>query len=209
MSDYDVWDVDKEIAEKASRKIKLKHGMFASVPLVCKGKDCPYLDVCSIDSKDLKPGGRCPIEAGAIVERFRTWCEHFAIDISGETIKREDIADVSLVKDLVENEIQIIRAENKIALNGDFLALTIVDVDKYGDEHKELAATPEVKYKMELQDKRYKILQLLNATRKDKIKEANGASNVSAKGLAVIEKIDKKLEEMNKLKNSSSQQGGE
>lgn len=195
-NDYDVWGVKPEVAKKSSRNIKLKHGMFASVPLICKGAKCPYRLICSVDDEDINLNGRCPVEAGAIVERFKAWCEHFAIDITGDSVKSEDLADVSLVKDLVENEVQIIRAENKIAMTGDFLALTIVDVDKYGDEHKELAATPEVKFKMELQDKRYKILQLLNATRKDKMKDEANKANLSSKGLEVINKINKKLEEL-------------
>lgn len=201
MSDYDIWGVKEDVAKRASRNIKLKHGMFASVPLICKGNNCPYKPICSIADEDINVNGRCPIEAGAIVERFKAWCEHFAIDITGDSVKPEDLADVSLVKDLVENEVQIIRAENKIAMTGDFLDLSIVDVDKYGDEHKELAVTPEIKFKMELQDKRYKILQLLNATRKDKMKDLANKTNITSKGLEIFNKINKKLDEIKKEKS--------
>lgn len=196
-SDYSVWGVNPKLAERTVNKIRMKHGMFASVPLICKGKRCPYIDVCSLEEDELIVGTRCPMEAGAIVERFKSWCEHFAIDTEGEFIKSEDLADVSLIKDLVENEIQIIRAENKIALSGDFLALTIVDVDKRCDEHTEFTVSPEVKFKMELQDKRYKIMQLLNATRKDKMKEKNLDNTEGSKGLAIFNKINEQLANLN------------
>lgn len=206
MSNFDVWGIKEEVATKVSRNINLKHGMFASVPLICKGDKCPYRDVCKVDKEDIVIDGRCPVEAGAIVQRFKAWCNHFAIEITDDVIKAEDLADVSLVKDLVENEVQIIRAENKIAMTGDFLALTIVDVDKYGDEHKELATSPEVKFKMELQDKKYKILQLLNATRKDKMKDLANKTNITSKGLEVFNKINQKLDEMKKIKKEESEE---
>lgn len=190
---YDVWNVDPDVAERASRKISYVHGMFASVPIICKDMTCPYKNVCSVDPKDRIVGGRCPMEAGAIVERFNSWCRHFDIDISDGKIKDEDLADTTLIKDLVEIEVQIIRAENRIAMRGDFIAKTLADIDKKCRPYYQDAVTPEAEYKLTLMDKRYKILQLLNATRKDKANKLE-LDNPSTKAINVLEKISNKLE---------------
>lgn len=195
MSAFDVWGVNPDVAVKASKAITMKHGMFAGVPIICKDSTCPYKTVCTVDPADRLIGTRCPMEAGAIVARFNAWCAHFKIDLSGATIKDGDLADVSLIKDLVENEIQTIRAENRIAMNADFIGMTIAQIDNKGKVYKEATVTPEAEYKMNLQEKRYKVLQLLNATRKDKSKEIDLKANPSNQALSIFKKIQKSLAE--------------
>lgn len=164
----DVWGLDPNLVEEAGSRTKMKHGMFASVPLICKDLACPYSSICTIPENKRLAGKRCAMEAGAIVARFDTWCQHFKIEFENGFVRNEDIADVSLIKDLVENEVQTIRAENRLAISGDFIGKTIVEVDRNCKVHTEDTVTPEAEYKLSLQEKRYKILQLLNATRKDK-----------------------------------------
>lgn len=195
MSAYDIWGINPDVAAKAGKKFGMTHGMFAGVPILCKDHLCPYVDVCTVDPNDRIVGTRCPMEAGAIVERFNAWCRHFKVDINGNSIKDSDLADVSLIKDLVELEVQILRAENRIALNGDFLGKTIVEIDNKGKVYRENAVTPEAEYKMSLHEKKYKVLQLLNATRKDKAKELDLKSTPSEQTLSIFKKIQKTLAE--------------
>ena len=195
MSAYNVWGIDPDVAARSSRVFSMSHGMFAGVPIVCKDSTCPYVDVCTVDPSDRIVGTRCPMEAGAIVERFNAWCRHFKIDLSGPTIKDGDLADVSLIKDLVELEVQILRAENRIALNGDFIGKTIVQIDNTGRVYRENTVTPEAEYKMALHDKKYKVLQLLNATRKDKVKELDLKSSPSDQALSIFKKIQQSLKD--------------
>lgn len=193
MSDFDVWGVNPDVAVKASKHINMKHGMFAGVPIICRDSTCPYVSVCTVSTMDRLVGSRCPMEAGAIVSRFNAWCSHFKLDLSGGTIRDEDLADATLIKDLVENEIQTLRAENRIAMNADFIGLTISQIDNKGKVYKEETVTPEAEYKMNLQEKRYKILQLLNATRKDKINLNGGKDNVSNVANSIFKKIQEKM----------------
>ena len=196
VSAKEVWgldDVDMAKAEVVSKKFRMKHGMFSSIPLLCRVKGCPYAKVCSIPEDQRALNGRCPIEIGAIIARFDSWCNHFGVNIESQYIKDEDLVDATLIRDLVDNEIQTLRAENKLAINGDFIGQTIANVDNKGVEHLEDTVSPEAEFKMTLQEKRHKILQLLNSTRKDKAKELNQELNPSNKAMSIFNKISEKM----------------
>lgn len=131
-----------------------KHGMFASIPILCRGVDCAYKDVCMVDPSERTVGSRCPMEIAALITRFNQWCQHFGINIDGEAIESKDLVDATLIKDLVNIEIQILRAENKIALSGDFMGETIIEVDKKCNAYYGTVITPESEFLMTLQDKK-------------------------------------------------------
>lgn len=107
-------------------------------------------------------------------------------------VSEGDLVDASLIRDLVENEIQLLRAENKIAISGDFIGQTVSSVDQRGNAYYENAVTPEAQYKLQLQDKRYKLLNLLNSTRKDKASETKQLTP-SEEALSVFKKINEQI----------------
>lgn len=191
-----LWKIPKRLEGtlgEVSKIYKMKHGMFAGVPILCKGSDCPYQSVCLIEESEREIGIRCPMEAGAVIARFETWCNHFGIDTTTDELKSDDVVDVSLIKDLVDNEIQILRAENRIAINSDFIEQTIATVDNKGNAFYQNAISAEATYKLQLIDKRHKILQLLNSTRKDKAKQLNNKDSASVKALGILNKIGELL----------------
>lgn len=159
-----------------------KHGMFASIPIICRGQDCAYKDVCMVSQAQRTVGQRCPMEISAILSRYEQWCAHFDIDTSQDTIDPKDLVDATLIKDLVNIEVQMMRAENKVALNGDFMADTLLDIDKKCNPYYGKIVSPEVEFLMNLQDKKIKILNQLNSTRKDK---ANDKNRVAASEMAI------------------------
>lgn len=180
------------VAQNAQGLYKIKHGMFASVPILCKADQCPYKETCRIDPSFRISGQRCPQEAGAIMARYEQWCRHFKINFEGDAVSDGDLVDVSLIRDLVENEIQILRAENKIAISGDFIGRTISSIDQRGNVYYEDAVTPEAQYKLQLQDKRYKLLNLLNSTRKDKASDMKQLTP-SEEALSIFRKINEQI----------------
>lgn len=195
ISAMEVWGLDDEALTRAkisANKFKLKHGMFAGIPLICKKDKCPYSAVCTIPEDHRIVGNRCPIEIGAIMSRFDSWCAHFLIESDGDYIKDEDLVDATLIRDLVDNEIQILRAENRVAINSDFIAKTISTIDSKGKAYYEDSVSPESEFKLQLLDKRYKILQLLNSTRKDKAKEMKLELNPSQQAMSIFNKIAEK-----------------
>lgn len=159
-----------------------KHGMFASIPIICRGPDCAYKDVCMVSAAQRTVGARCPMEIAAILSRYEQWCAHFDIDTIQDTIDPKDLVDATLIKDLVNIEVQMMRAENKVALNGDFMADTLLDIDKKCNPYYGKIVAPEVEFLMGLQDKKIKILNQLNSTRKDK---ANDKNKTAASEMAI------------------------
>lgn len=196
----DIWGLSAaEIkqAKQSSDKYRMRHGMFASVPLICKDSKCPYSKVCSIPVGQRTLGSRCPVEIGAILTRFDHWCRHFGIDIESDIIKDEDLVDATLIRDLVDNEIQTMRAENKLAISGDFIGETLSTVDNKGNPWYVDTVTPEAEFKMTLQEKRYKIFNQLNSTRKDKAKELANQLTPSEKTLSIFNTIKEQTKDLN------------
>lgn len=173
---------------KSARTFRMSHGMFAGVPILCKDTNCPYANVCTVDSSNRLIGQRCPMEAGAIMGRFDMWCRHFGIDMSNPT--DEDTVDIATIRDLVDIEVQVLRADNRIAINADFMGKTINTVDNKGKPWYEETVTPMAEYKLTLMDKKYKLLQLLNSTRKDKAAMAKNKDNPSIKAIGIFQKIN-------------------
>jgi len=176
-----------------------KHGMFASIPILCRGVNCAYKDVCMVDPSERTVGSRCPMEIAALITRFNQWCQHFNINIEGETIESKDLVDATLIKDLVNIEIQILRAENKIALSGDFMGETLVEVDKKCNAYYGTVITPESEFLMTLQDKKMKILNQLNATRKDKAADKR-KETASDEAVRIFQQMQELQREQNKAK---------
>lgn len=192
--------VIKEIGNM-NRVYSSKHGMFASVPIICKGPDCAYKDVCMVSQAQRIVGQRCPMEIAAILSRYEQWCMHFEINTSNDVIDAKDLVDATLIKDLVNIEVQILRAENKIALNGDFMANTLLDIDKKCQPYFGKIVAPETEFLMTLQDRKIKILNQLNATRKDKAADKRKESASDA-AIEIFQKV-KELERNQQVINIS------
>jgi len=191
-----MWGIDTAVIKEISNMSRVynsKHGMFAAVPIICKKNDCAYKDICMVSLRQRKIGRRCPMEIAAILSRYDQWCEHFEIVITNDIIDARDLVDATLIKDLVNIEIQMLRAENKIALNGDFMADTLLDIDKKCQPYYGKIVSPETEFLLSLQDKKIKILNQLNSTRKDKAadKRSETASDAAIKLFQQVKELEK------------------
>ena len=157
------------VSEKGMAAIKAavgmaatKHGLYASIPMLCKAEECPYAAVCPLVQEDMAPKGeRCPLEIAMILKKFENYSEEFGVD-------ERNIVDMGLIKDLIDYDIQLFRAENKIAVQGDFIEDVVVAVNERGDEITAPQLSKATEYKDKVMTKRFKILELMNSTRKDK-----------------------------------------
>ena len=182
-----IWEISN-----INRIYSSKHGMFASVPIICRADNCAYKDVCMVTPPQRILGQRCPMEIAAILSRYEQWCNHFDIDTTEDVISPECLVDATLIKDLVNIEVQILRAENKIALNGDFMADTLLDIDKKCQPYFGKIVAPETEFLMTLQDKKIKILNQLNATRKDKASDKKeSASDTAIRIFQQVKELEK------------------
>lgn len=191
-----MWGISGAVVKEIANMNKVyasKHGMFASVPIICRKDDCAYKNVCMVDDSQRILGHRCPMEIAAILARYEQWCMHFELDMNQDVINPEDLVDATLIKDLVNIEVQMLRAENKIALSGDIMSDTLLDIDKKCQPYYGKVVAPEVEFLMSLQDKKIKILNQLNATRKDKAadKRKESGSDAAIKIFQQVKELEK------------------
>lgn len=162
----DAWgssDKMKSALRRSLASSQVKHGLFAAIPMVCRGANrCAYADTCGLAMQQMEPEGeRCPIEISHILTKFQAYTEELGVDQS-------NIVDMTLVKDLIDLDVQIARADNKLAIDGDFIQMITVTITEDGDEIQNPAIHKAVEFKNALLKKRHDVLQLLHSTRKDK-----------------------------------------
>lgn len=151
--------------EVARRLRATKHGLYASVPILCKAEQCPYADACELQQIGMAPyGEKCPIEIAAIEELFYRYCEELGIDPEDKS----NTVDLVMVKELVDIDIALLRCDKKMAISADFIIDQVVGVDEDQMPVTRKELHPLTEYKEKLRNSKYKTLQLLNSTRKDK-----------------------------------------
>lgn len=159
------WKVSAETRGLIKQSLEIyntKHGMYSAIPMMCKGKECPYAQVCPMLDGGYDPkGSRCPLEIGLIVKQYDDYVKEFMVN-------ENDTVDMGFIKDLVDCDVQIFRAENKIAMDGDFVEDIVVTVTEGGDTITNPQLSKATEYKEKILLKKHKVLNLMNATRKDK-----------------------------------------
>lgn len=155
-------DRGREAIQLAVGMAQTKHGLYASIPMLCKGEECPYAAVCPLVEMGKAPvGERCSLEIAMILKKYEEYSQEFGID-------ENNVVDMGLVKDLIDYDIQLFRAENKIAVQGDFVEDVVVTVTEGGEAITAPQLSKATEYKDKIMTKRFKILELMNSTRKDK-----------------------------------------
>lgn len=177
--EWEISEKGKEAIRVAVGMAQIKHGLIAGVPILCKGAGCPFKDTCYLFAEGLDvPGERCPIEIAAIVQRFDAYMEELHI-------KTEDTTDMSLLKNLVDIEIQLVRADRKMAVSADLIEEVVAAVGHDGTPYYRPEISKAAEYKVKLLSEHSRILSYLHATRKDKASDKNimivDASNYAAK----------------------------
>lgn len=157
--------VAKGAIEVARRLRSTKHGMYASVPIICKSDQCPYRENCMIYKMAMAPHGeKCPIEIAAIEDLFERYCEELGINQDDP----KSSVDLILVRELVDIDISILRCDNKLAVDADFIVQNVVGMTEDQDPIYKNELHPIAEFKQRLYASRHKTFQLLNSTRKDK-----------------------------------------
>lgn len=144
-----------------------KHGIISTIPIICRGTKCPYFETCPMASLGVNVeelvGQRCPAEVSKIINKFNEYVDYFNIDL--ESV---DPVIISLIKELIDYEIQIERADKIMAKQGDFLENVVVGISSDGRPIVNREIAKPIDYKERAVKKRHEILQLLNSTPKDK-----------------------------------------
>lgn len=165
-------EAGKKAMAIANHMNQLKHGLYATIPIYCKDKECPYADACYLQRQGLAPKGEvCPVEASTIEKLVDMYAKEMGV-------KEDDAVKMSLIRELVDTEISILRCDKKLATDPDVVKNVVVSVTEEGRP----IHMPQINKAYELQQKlikqRQQTLRLLNSTPKDKAEEG------------AIEKID-------------------
>jgi hypothetical protein len=161
-STWKVRQETKEYIEEGLHVFGAKHGLYSAIPMMCKGSQCPYASVCPlIDAGKDPSGSRCPLEIALILKQYDSYVRKF-------NVPEDDIVDQGLVKDLVDYDVQLFRADNRMAIQADFVEDVVVSIAENGQEITNKQISKAAEYKNSIQAKKHKVLQLMHSTRSDK-----------------------------------------
>jgi len=156
-------DEQKEKAVELVRPQKTKTSMFSSIPMNCEAIKCIFSDTCPLLRENLAPKGKpCPIEMSIVAQ--------FTADYMNQLdVHPDNLVEVSMVRDLVDQEVQYIR-KTKLLAKEHFVQENIIGVDNEGQPilKKELHLAVELEDK--LHKRRKDLRNQLLATREAKAK---------------------------------------
>lgn len=185
-------DEDKEKAVEMIRPQKTKTSMFASIPMTCEASRCIFADTCPLMKENLAPKGKpCPLEMSIVAQFTSEYMEQL-------DVHPDNLVEVSMVRDLVDQEVQYMR-KTKLLAKEHFIQENVIGVDSDGQPilKKELHLAVELEDK--LHKRRKDLRNQLLATREAKAKigqsqidSAQAISNIIGK----VQEIEKQKEKL-------------
>lgn len=138
------------------------YGFYASVPMICRANNCKFASVCEPFHQGLvQEGDRCVIEIAEIMERYQGYAHELGLS-------PDSVVDLGLLRDLIDCDLIIERADKVLAIEGEIIKYVTVGVTDSGHPIRRPEVHKALEIKERMQRRKNEILQLLNATRKDK-----------------------------------------
>jgi hypothetical protein len=160
----DHWtDDQKEKAVDLIRPQKTRSAMFSSIPMNCEAEKCIFSSTCPLMKENLAPKNKpCPIEMSMVAQFTAEYLEQLDVNPS-------NLVEVSMVRDLVDQEVQYLR-KTKLLAKEHFIQENIIGIDRDGQPilKKELHLAVELEDK--LHKRRKDLRNQLLATREAKAK---------------------------------------
>jgi hypothetical protein len=154
----------KERASDLVRPQRTRTSMFASIPMRCEASKCIFANTCPLYKENLAPKGEaCPIEMSMVSQFTYEYMDQ--LDVSPE-----NLVEVSMIRDLVDQEIQYMRKTQLLAKEH-FVQENIIGIDQNTGEpilKKELHVAVELEDR--LHKRRKDLRNQLLATREAKAK---------------------------------------
>ena len=156
-------DDQKEKAVDLIRPQKTRSTMFSSIPMNCEAEKCIFAATCPLMKENLAPRNKpCPIEMSMVAQFTAEYLEQLEVNPT-------NLVEVSMVRDLVDQEVQYLR-KTKLLAKEHFVQENIIGVDQDGQPilKKELHLAVELEDK--LHKRRKDLRNQLLATREAKAK---------------------------------------
>lgn len=189
----EIWeDETRKKASELVRGDKVKTNMFSAIPINCRGPKCVYAKTCPLLKQNIAPeGSPCPIEMSIVQQFFQDYVEELGVDTTR-------MVEVSMVRDLVDQEVQIIRV-TKLLADEHFIQENIVGMDKDGRPliHKELHMAVELEDK--IHKRKDKLRAQLLATREAKAKVGQMTLDTAQTVANLLEQVQEMDREREKL----------
>lgn len=119
-------DEQKNRASELVRPQRTRTSMFASIPMRCEAHKCTFASTCPLLKENLAPKGEaCPLEMSMVSQFTYEYMEQ--LDVSPD-----NLVEVSMVRDLVDQEIQYMRKTQLLAKEH-FVQENIIGIDQEGN----------------------------------------------------------------------------
>lgn len=160
-------DEQKQEVAELTRPSRTKTAMFSSIPMTCLANACPQAKICPLLAKGLAPKGKpCPLELALVQEFMFSLMEELNVD-------PENLNEVSMIRDLVDQEVQYMRASKKLSLE-DFIQEDVVGISDSGEPIFKKSMHVAVDLQDRILKRRKDLRNQLMATREQKFKIGQG-----------------------------------
>jgi len=145
--------------------MKLVSGTGTSIPLICRGVECPYTSKCILYQNSIAPiGFDCPLERIYIDAHIKFYIEELNIEWDTSIIERGQVLRI------IESDILSMRASNYLATKDWYFESVVGIDDETGKPITNPAIHPAFDLKERCQNIKSKILKELVATRESAAK---------------------------------------
>ncbi len=164
------------------RPQKTRTSMFSSIPMRCEASKCIFADTCPLHKVNLAPLGKpCPLEMAMVAQFTAEYIEQ--LDVSPD-----NLVEVSMVRDLVDQEVQYLR-KTKLLAKESFIQENVIGIDKEGN----VIMKKELHLAVELEDRLHKrrkdLRNQLLATREARAKVGQVQLDTAQAISAIIHKV--------------------
>jgi hypothetical protein len=179
----DEWtDEERDMVLEELRPSKTKTSMFSSIPMKCKARSCTFADTCPLQQKNIAPQGKpCPIEMAMI----RQFTEDYITELN---VDPNNLVEVSMIRDLVDQEVQYIR-KSKLLAKEDFIQENVIGISPQG----EALMSKQLHLAVDLEDKLHKrkrdLRNSLMATREARAKIGQGNIDTAQALSTIFEEV--------------------
>lgn len=165
--DNNVWGhspMSNEAKKAAMAMLSTKTGLYAGIPILCKEEACPYAQTCELFLNGLVDRGqKCPWECAIVESRYAGYERDFELNDPNTSY-----TDQLLVVDLIKCDVMIERATRLVSLDGSPVMEVVAGVSDKGQEFTRPEISKAVEALEKHQNSKYKILDMMTATRKAK-----------------------------------------
>lgn len=174
------------------RPQKTRTSMFASIPMRCEAERCIFAQNCPLMQQNLAPKGKpCPIEMSIVSQFTAEYMQQ--LDVSPD-----NLVEVSMVRDLVDQEVQYLR-KTKLLAKEHFIQENVIGIDSNTGEpimKKELHLAVELEDR--LHKRRKDLRNQLLATREARAKVGQVQLDTAQAISEIIYKVQNIEKESNK-----------